>query len=1167
MKISAGQVRLNASDLSNHLACRHLTTLDLQVAHGERAEPDWAAPDLKVIQELGLRHEAAYLAHLGSQGLTVENLGHIDHKQEPRLLAETLALMERGADVIAQGALRDGEWFGRPDVLRRVEKPSARWAWSYEVADTKLARETKATTILQLSLYSELLGKIQGTMPEFLWVVPPGAEFAGEKYRVSEYAAYYRYVKERLVGAVGGASAVKEVGSDEWRVASKAQAEARATGTYPEPVEHCSICRWFRECDAQRRADDHLSLVAGIRRQQRDQFEGWNAGTMAKLAELPIPLKERPKHGARVGYERAREQARVQVEGRTEKKLVYEALLPVAEGMGFCRLPEPAASDIFLDLEGDPFVGDQGLQYLFGFAYRDAAGGWSYESNWALNREEEKRGFEWVVDEIVRRRAADPKMHVYHFGAYEPGALKRLMGMYATREDEVDRMLRAGVLVDLHQAFKQSTRASVEEYSLKKIEAFYGFVRTTPLDLSRAAMQYVEHRLELGRLEEAAEIPEEFLKALVGYNWEDCLSTGELRDWLEVEREKVATEERANIPRFVDGDEKASEELDERQKRLAALTAKLVEGIPADAAERTEEQQAKWLLAQLLDWHRREDKSTYWEGFRLADLDDEDLLEEKAGLAGLTLVERLRVERKIPVDRYSFEKQETEARRGKSLYSKGQSFGTIEAIDSAARVVDVKKTKKTAEDHPSAVYVWDRPLNVDDQRESLFRLAEWVAANGVDAEGRYRAARDLLLRRPPRLTEGESLRQSAAETPENTASRIVLAMWDSVFAIQGPPGSGKTYTGARMICELVRRGKKVGVTALSHKVIRNLLDVVVEAGNEKDVKVRCLHRDRNGIESDGVAVAKKDNDEALDAMERGTANVVGGVSWLWSCQAAFEAVDVLFIDEAGQMSLADVLGVSQAAKRLVLLGDPQQLEQPLQGSHPDGAEKSALEHLLNGKKTIPPDLGFLLPETWRLHPKICAYTSEIFYEDRLKSNQLAASRVVEGHKWLRGAGMWLVPVEHEGNRNSSAEEVDVVARIVEGLLKPEVSWFYSKGNRARLPENEILVVAPYNAQVTDLAERLPNIRIGTVDKFQGQQAAVVIYSMTTSTPEDVPHGMEFLFSLNRLNVATSRAKTAVILVGSPRLFEPECRTPRQMQLANALCAYKEMAIEVDPATI
>jgi uncharacterized protein len=1147
MKISTTQVRFSASDLSNHLACRHLTTLDLEVARGSRAEPDWAAPDLKVIQELGLQHEAAYLGYLGKQGLTVENLGDIDYKDEKRMLTETLALMERGAEVIAQGALRDGGWFGRPDVLRRVEKPSVRWAWSYEVADTKLARETKATTILQLSLYSELLGKIQGTMPEFLWVVPPGTGFAGEKYRVTEYAAYYRYVRKRLQETVG---------------------EGVAPQTYPEPVEHCNICRWFKECDTRRRADDHLSLVAGIRRQQRDQFEEWNRETMAKLAALPIPLEERPKHGARAGYERAREQARVQVEGRTENKLVHEAL-PVAAGIGLCRLPEPSVDDVFVDLEGDPFVGEQGLQYLFGFAFRQAEGQWSYEKRWALNREEEKRGFVWLVDEIMRRWAANPKMHMYHFGAYEPGALKRLMGMYATREEEIDRMLRAGVLVDLHLAFKQSTRASVEEYSLKKIEAFYGFERQTPLDLSRAAMRYVEHRLELGRLEE--EIPEKLRETLEGYNREDCISTGKLRDWLEEERGKLMAHGVA-VPRLAEKSGDPSEKLEEKLERAAALTELLSTGIPVDPNARTEEQSAQWLLAQLLNWHRREDKRAWQDGYRYAEMNDEDLLDERVGLTRMSFVERVVQAghgKQVPTDRYLFEAQQaSNVRAGKELYFGDEKYGEVVRIDHVKGVVDIKKTKKVAEVHPPTVYMWDAPLNSDAQAASLYRIGAWVAENGVDSAGHYRAGRDLLLRRPPRLTGGEKLEQLRSETAVNTANRIALALDDSAFAIQGPPGSGKTYTGARMICALVKRGMKIGVTALSHKVIRKLLDDVVEAAHREGIQgVHCLHRENEGEESEGVAVAKGKNEEAWEALRSGAANVVGGTSWLWSPEKAFAIVDVLFIDEAGQMSLADVLAVSQAAKRLVLLGDPQQLERPTKGSHPEGAEKSALEHLLNGRKTIAADRGFLLPETWRLHPKICEYTSACFYDEKLASHAMTRRRVIEGHGWIEGAGLWFVPAEHEGNRNSSPEEVELVARIVEGLLQPGVKYFSGDGNSRALAEGEILIVAPYNAQVADLKTRLPRMRIGTVDKFQGQEAPAVIYSLTTSSPEEAPRGMEFLYSLNRLNVATSRAKSAVIVVGNRRLFEPECRTPRQMQLANALCAYREMAIEIDPRTI
>jgi predicted RecB family nuclease len=1141
MKEVGGAIRLAATDLSNHLACRHLTSLDLSVARGERTAPDFEAPDLWVVRERGALHEAAYLAFLDKCGLEVVNLANAG--DEAQVLGETQRAMKRGVEVIAQGALSHGRWFGRPDVLRRVAKPSQFGNWSYEVYDCKLTRETKAATILQLSLYSELLEKIQGCGPEWMWVIPPGENFEGEAYRLAEYAAYFRCVKDRLARAVQDGSRI---------------------GTYPEPVAHCDVCRWFRECDRRRRGDDHLSLVAGIRKQQRNQLEEWDTGTMAKLAVLPIPLKERPKHGSREGIERVREQARMQVTGRSEKRLVHEVLLPVAEGLGFCRLPEPSADDVFVDLEGDPFVGQWGLQYLFGFAFNNAGDELRYEKRWALNREEEKEGFEWLVDEVMRRREANPKMHVYHFGGYEPAALKRLMGMYVTREDEIDRILRAGVLVDLHQAFKQGVRASVEEYSLKKIEAFYGFERKTPLDVSREAMRYVEHRLELGWGDE--ELPESIREAMQGYNSEDCFSTAKLRNWLEEERSKLV-KGATDVPRFVDREEEGSEELDERQKRVVRLVEVLTAGIPADSKARTNEQQAQWLLAQLQDWHRREDKATFWEGYRLAELDDLDLLEEKAGLAGLKLLERLVVERKIPVDRYAFAKQETEARAEQDLYYKGEKFGSVSSIDPVQHTIDIKKTRKTAELHPTAVYVWERPLKVKEQTEALFRVGEWVAANGIEADGRYRAGRDLLLRKRPRLARGETLEPLAGEGPKSTACRIVSALEDSVFAIQGPPGAGKTFTGARMICELVKEGKKIGITALSHKVIRKLLEEVVGAAKEGSQEaVRCIQRSDVEEPTEEIAIARK-NEEAWAALESGRAQVLGGTSWLWSPEAAFEAVDVLFIDEAGQMGLADVLAVSQAAKSLVLIGDPQQLERPLKGSHPDGAEKSALEHLLGDHKTISADTGFLLPRTWRLHPTICEFTSELFYEERLQSEVLTHSRVLEGHPCLNGAGLWFVPVQHEGNRNTCAKEVEIVARIVEGLLKPEVRWFRGAGNSRRLKEDDILIVAPYNAQVADLSARLQKMRIGTVDKFQGQEAPVVIYSLTTSSPEEAPRGMEFLFSLNRLNVATSRGMSAVIVVGSPRLFEPECRTPRQMQLANALCRYRELATIVDEADL
>jgi predicted RecB family nuclease len=1188
MKIVCGEMRLAATDVSNHLACHHLTRLELGAARGEWERPSWEAPDLKVIRELGLRHERRYLAFLEESGLKVLNLSGMD---EGRIVDETLRAMKAGAEVIAQGALRVGRRFGRPDVLRKVPGVSRFGNWSYETYDCKLARETKATTILQLAFYSELLGEIQRpaaplpqespgatsplaeaqrkflwdetpeaatlSLPEFMWVVPPGKEFAAECYRVAEYAAYYRYVKERLEAAC---------------------ADAVAAETYPEPCTHCDVCRWFRECNARRRGDDHLSLVAGIRRQQRDQLEVWGAETVTKLAVLPIPLQQKPLHGSREGIVRVREQARVQVEGRTLQKPVHEVLLPIVEGTGFCKLPEPSPGDVFVDLEGDPFIGECGQQYMFGLAAADedgesqwhrlqrVSGRLRYEKRWAFTAEEEKRGFEWFVDEVMARWKKFPAMHVFHFGAYEPGAFKNLMGKYATREEEIDSMLRAGLFVDLHTVFKQGLRAGVEEYSLKKLEAFYGFERKTPLDESRAAMRYVEHRLELGWDDE--ELPEKFREAMEGYNGEDCFSTAALRDWLEAERKKLV-EGGATIPRPAVSDGAATEELDARQKRVAALVTQLTAEIPADAAARSPEQAATWMLAQLLDFHRRENKASYWEGYRLADLDDDELLEDRAGIAGLTFVKRLAVDKKISTDRYLFAKQETEVRCDKKLYygKEREQLGTVVEMDLAALSIDIKKTRKTTDIHPTAAFAWDKPMNLDGHADVLLRVGDWVHARGMDAPGECRAVRDLLLRKAPRLSSGETISPLPLEEPQVTACRIVKSLDHSVFAIQGPPGAGKTYTGARMICQLVAQGKKVGVTALSHKVIQKLLAEVVNAAAEDGIAgVHCLQK-LKGLDDlepiEGIALTTK-NEDVSRALASRTTNVVGAVSWTWVLPDFFESVDALFIDEAGQMALADVVAVGQAARNLVLIGDPQQLERPLKGSHPDGAEKSALEHLVGPHKTIPPEMGLLLPETWRMHPKVCAFTSEMFYEGRLQSHDALEHRVLAGHPWLHGAGLWFAPVRHSGNRNSSAEEVEVIDKIVRSLTASRVTWFRTRTTSKEMELDDVLVVAPYNAQVSDLLVKLPaGACVGTVDKFQGQEAPVVIYSLTTSTPEDAPRGMEFLYSLNRFNVATSRAMTAVVVVGNPRLFEPECKSPRQMQLANAFCAYLERAVVVE----
>jgi predicted RecB family nuclease len=1127
----AGSIQLSASDLVGHLNCRRLTNLDMAVANGELARPAVWDPLLETLAERGLLHERGYVEHLKASGYTSTVIDGAGIDQTA--VTQTIDAMKAGSSIIAQGALHAGGWNGRPDILRRVETPSNFGAWSYEVIDTKLARETKGGTVLQLCLYSELLASAQGTMPESAHVVVPWSDYQPQAFRMDDYAAYYRRVKLSLEHAIA-------TGAD---------------GTsYPDPIEHCDICRWRHHCEAKRREDDHLCLVANIAKSQINELKRHNVLTTAELAAVPLPLPWKPDRGAVRSYERIREQARIQMLGRAAGSVVFEAL-PVVQGFGLSCLPSPSDGDIFLDLEGDPFAGEGGLEYLFGYAFKDEDGELGYVADWALTRPDEKNIFEHFVDLVIERLEHHPDLHIYHFAPYETAALKRLMGRYATRENELDRMLRSGLFIDLYAVVRHGIRASVESYSIKKLEPLYEFARKVALSDANSALSKVQASLELG---DVANINAPDRDAVNGYNRDDCLSTWGLRDWLELLRSKLIAQG-AVIDRPIAKSGDAGEDLTEWQQRIDLLVSRLTQDIPVDVAERTPEQQARWLLAYVLDWHRRENKALWWEYFRLSDLSAEDLLEERAGLSGLTFVGTTGGTVRAPVHRYSFPPQETEVRDGDELRSKGgERFGKVAMISLEDKWIDVKKRGDTANFHPEAVFA-HQVIKTEVLAEALFRIGEYVADNGMTGDGQYQAARDLLMLTAPHL--GGVPFQEVGETTLAAGMRVALLLNDGVLPIQGPPGTGKTHTGARMVCVLAQADKTIGITANSHKVIRTMLDVVLDAADELGIDVRCIEKVSDKEGSLPRLQFTTDNAEILGAIGT-SSHVAAGTAWLWAREDAFEAVDVLFIDEAAQMSLANVLAVSQAAKSIVLLGDPQQLEQPMQGSHPEGTDVSALDHILGDHDTIPANRGLFLEETWRLHPDICAFTSELFYESRLHSRLGLERQEVKSTGRITGTGLRFFPVAHEGNQTSSPEEADQIRDLVANILSSNTTWVDRDGVERNIALEDILIIAPYNSQVFELQERLSGARVGTVDKFQGQEAPIVIYSMTTSSHADAPRGMEFLYSPNRLNVATSRAKSVCILVGSPAVFEAECRTPRHMQLANAFCRYLELATEI-----
>ena len=704
-------------------------------------------------------------------------------KEPAAAIAQTLDAMHAGADVIVQAALGDDRWYGRPDVMLRVDASSTLGAWSYQIVDTKLARETRAGTILQLGLYSELLGAAQGRSPESFHVVTPDRDAPVHSFRVDDYAAYFRLIRARMQ---------ETIAQDD---------DAIAAANYPEPVDHCDVCPWSSECSKKRRLDDHLSLVAGISRLQRRELESRDVTTLTRLAELSLPLPFKPKRGAIETYVRVHEQARVQFQSRGKTPPIHE-LREFEKEKGLLRLPEPSPGDVFLDLEGDSFAAEGGREYLFGLVTLDATGAPVYRSFWAFTNQQEQEAFEAVIDLIVASLQTHEGTHVYHYAPYEPSAFKRLMGRYATREQELDKLIRAGRFIDLYGVIRQGLRAGIERYSIKNLEVLYGFDRAVPLANANRSLLVMAQALEL-RCPET--VPQGVRNEVEGYNKDDCVSTLRLRDWLEKLRADVEAAGTV-MPRPEPTEGEASEKVDERARRVAALRARLLTGVPDARTEQTDEQHARWLLAYLLDWHRREDKAGWWEYYRLRDLPEEDLFDEPRAVAGLEHVERLgfvphatsgKPTRSV-IDRYRYPVQEMEIRRNDELkLTDGKKFAEVVGTDLLARTIDIRKGPSKADVHPTAAFA-HKHIPPDVLEDAIFAFGERVADGGlILGSGKPDAvARSLLLALPPRLRSGD-FSQSLTSQPSTSLSELRATWTKPYWPFRGRQGQARPTAVAR----------------------------------------------------------------------------------------------------------------------------------------------------------------------------------------------------------------------------------------------------------------------------------------------------------------------------------------------------------------------------------
>ncbi len=1134
-----GRFVYSASDLNNFLECRHLSELDRLVALGEKVRPAETDPMTALIARKGEEHERRYLDRL------LELNGGVEVFERPgdntaaglrEAEARTIRAMEQGVRHIYQATFFDGTFLGHADFLRRIDTPSERWEWSYEVIDTKLALHPKPYFLIQLCNYSEHLSRIQGTAPEFGYIVLGSGEQA--KFRLNDYAAYYRHVKSSFLGSM-------ETGLD----------------VYPTECAHCSICPWNSQCSKRRDDDDHLSLVASMR---SDQIAKLHAGGITTLAELAAENAQRPRKMTETTFGRLQQQAQQQHLHRQSRRngeggQHFYRFRQEDELGGFAKLPAPAQGDIFFDIEGDPlYRPDRGLEYLWGVYLPDED---EYRALWATDPSKEQTAFEQFVDFVVQRREQYPDAHVYHYASYEISALKHLMGRFASREREVDDFLRKGVFIDLFPVVRQGLWISQPSYSIKKVEAFYGLERETQVKGGDESIVMFEAWLT-DRKDGA------ILEDIRAYNEDDCRSTYRLREWLLV----VRNEFNATLPQPLPWRPNPEVKADEEPARTE-LEARLLDNLPApdslsELREWNESLRGRWLLGNLVQYHRRETKPEWWKYFdRRANPEDLQEYDDEA-IGGLTLCADIAPYKHGPQDRnlvYTYAFPQQEHRRPSHDPHTGKNAGKIVDIDKTARILQIKLSKAIEPQNLRAL-IPGTPLSQNKKRAAM----ELIAQSYIDGtlRSRFPATLEMLLKRRPRL-KNAGLIQPAEVTKESVSS-IIQRLDNSYLFAQGPPGSGKTTIGAWTIVDLLKAGKRVGIVAQSHKAVHNLLRKIEETAKERNYRFHGCHKESATTEgSPYVALAEWPmiaSADDIQALTSGDCVLAAGTTYAWADASLVEKFDYLFLDEAGQISLADALVASPAAKNVVLLGDPLQLPQVTKGSHPTGTDLSILEHLLGDDETIPPDRGLFLDTTYRMQPAICTFISDAIYEGRLHNQALTANNAVVS-PGLRGGGPIYMPVTHDGNGRRSDEEAQRIVDEVALLLQGQVTI---KDRPSRpMTQEDILVVTPYNLQRLRIRELLDaagylGVQVGTVDKFQGQEAPVVLYSMATSSSETLPRDAAFLFDKNRFNVAISRAQCISVIVCSPRLLDAPCKTPEQMSMVNLLCSYREAALTLAP---
>lgn len=1131
MRKYSDRIVYSPSDLIRYAASPFASWMDrYHLENPKTITPDEATADQELITQIGDQHEKTIFNELKSSGAKIIEVTREDFG---KAISTTLSAIKEKSPIIYQGALEDGQFTGFADFLIFDEATA-----QYQVWDTKLARSPKPHYIIQLCCYSDMFAAMTGgPIPNKFGVI------LGAKERVEFFAEdfihYYRQVKASFL-------------------AMQERFSGRMTDC-PEPLPQADHGRWMSHAEKYFGDTDHLVRVAGISAGQIKKLRNAGVSTMTELSSISgkaIPKLAADSLAKLVAQARLQCQTLKDRTNNPDAPARYEVLPrldPNQESVGLAAIPPDNPADVFFDMEGYPLT-PGGLEYLFGACSLNRRTGFiEFYDWWAHDRAEEKRAFEGFIDWVYKRWKENPSMHIYHYAAYEVSAVRRLSTRHDTRQEEVDDLLRNDVFVDLYQVVRHGLRIGEDSYSIKSVERLYRPRRGT--EVATAVDSIVQYALwmESGQARDWKE--SQILKGIRDYNEDDCKSTVGLLQWLR----KIATQENISPAQgspSSDTPQEPKELSPEVVARLRIIDKLRAQNDPFSAT-----------LADLVDFHRREEKPVWWRMFDRAEATSEQLRDDSGCIEGVQAVGSPTTEKRSQLQAYSFDpSQECKLADGSVMFTHNlEGKFELAALNLKEGGLQLKIGEKSLKDKFGGVF----------PKQGSLIPYEHISAKVIQLALTDGAAKQLSgdLHRPVvalfgRVAPAPVIRNSG-ETTIDAAIRVAVGMAGGCFVIQGPPGTGKTYTAAHVINALLGAGKKVGVASNSHKAVVNLLVACGEVVRKKGGVLKGI---KVGGGNEGPLFSDnpdfrhiKDTGEGRGAYSSG---VVGGTAWLFSRPEWEGVLDFLFIDEAGQVSLANAVAISQCAGNIVLLGDQMQLEQPIQGSHPGDAGLSSLQYVLKDMKAsqpdspvfhavVPSDYGLFLGESRRMHPAVCRFISESIYEGRLASHPHCARQRIA----LRGDanalitmenGIAFIGVEHDGNIQKSDEEVRRVKAVFEELLgRPFTA---SDGTSRPLALEDFLFIAPYNAQVRSLQKTLPEgARVGSVDKFQGQEAPVCILSLCSSYGEYGSRGLAFILDRNRINVAISRAQCLAVVIADPRLASTTAGSIDEMKLLNVFC--------------